>query len=287
MTIYARREWTATLPESAGVDLADEIDGLPNFVEKEVKGLAIHYFGSTTDQGHRDVRNVFEQARKQDMDVKHYSDIMYNIGVANNEEGVFELRGLINKGAANGGTTKKPAKYNNAEYVSVLCVLGATEKPTDTLFENLLSCREFFLSKYPNATDVRPHLYFRPTSCPGDQVLSVAFNKDHTMKQTFWNQTVPEKPVSEYVCTIPQIPLSEGSVGQEVYNLQAHLAFFGYYGVKQDGVYGNITRWGVALLQNDLHRAGYYPYNTDGYYGPKTIEGWCKLLSVLWEMNQK
>jgi hypothetical protein len=52
-------------------------------------------------------------------------------------------------------------------------------------------------------------------------------------------------------------------------------------------VYGNITRWGVALLQNDLHRAGYYPYNTDGYYGPKTIEGWCKLLSVLWEMNQK
>jgi len=287
MIVFPRREWTATLPERAGVDLADEIDGLPNFVASEVKGLAVHYFGSTLDLGHRDVRNVFEQARHQDMDVKHWSDIMYNLGAPNNEEGVFELRGLVNKGAANGGTTEKPARYNNAQYPSVLCVLGATEKPTDTLFNNLLWARQLLLSKYPNATDVRPHFYFKPTQCPGDGVVSVAFNKDHTMKKTFWNQTPPEDPKPVYVCPCPQIPLTEGAQGQEVYNLQALLAFFGYYTAKQDGHYGNITRWGVALLQNDLHNAGYYPYNTDGYYGPKTIEGWCKLLNVLWEMNQK
>jgi hypothetical protein len=287
MIVFPRREWTATLPANAGVDLADEIDGLPNFVAKEVKGMAIHYFGSTGDLGHRDVRGVFEQARKQDMDVKHYSDIMYNTGVANNEAGVFELRGLVNKGAANGGTEKKPARYNNAQYPSTLCVLGATEKPTDTLFENLLWARQLHLAKYPDAPDVRPHLYFKPTSCPGEQVLSVCFNKDYSMKKTFWDQ-LPLPPANPaYVCPAPQVPLTEGAVGQEVYNLQALLAFFGYYNVTQDGVYGNITRWGVALLQNDLHNGGFYPYNTDGYYGPKTIEGWCKLLNVLWEMNQK
>lgn len=292
MKIYDRSEWTSILPRFAGVKIPDEIDGLPNFQENEVKGIAIHFVGSRGDLGNRDPRGLWEQFRQDDMVRKNWSDIQYNLGVAQELAGVWTLRGLINKGAANGsGNNGKTARVNNSEYISIVCAVGATELPTDLLFENLKDARKLVLAKYPTATDIRPHFYFSKTDCPGENIGNVIFTSNGEIDKAFWEGTpVGEKvPSSGYVpptikgfkCELPPPVLRLDDRNMNVYSLQNYLAFFGYYRVRVDGHYGPITRAAVMQIQDELRRLDLYPFVVDGVYGPKTKEGWCELLASL------
>lgn len=284
MIVHSRSEWTAVNPQGSPVDLNDEVDGLPNFRQDEVKGVAIHYGGTTFDLAAIDPRNHFEAIRRNDMVNLRYSDIKYNLGCAPREEGVWALRGLVNKGGANGsGSNGQTASTNNAQYVAIYLQLGAEEKPTDLLLDNLRDARNLVLAAYPNATDIKPHRWFRPTACPGDYVMSAVFNKDGSPKKTFWNKE-PEAPVGEYKCPLPLPSLREGDRNIRVVELQHQLGFWGYYNANADGVYGPITRWGVATLQNDLKKWGYYDQVVDGMYGQFTYDGWCTHLKGLSEL---
>lgn len=288
MKVYNRSEWTAIFPRGGGVDIADEIDGLPNFQKPEVLGTAIHFVGSRGDIGQRDPRNVLEQQRKQDMDQKRWSDIMYNLAVAQEVEGVWVARGIVNKGAANGsGLNGKTARTNNSEYISLVCLVGGTENPTDLLFENILNARLLILGMYPTAFDVKPHFHFRATACPGEKISKVLFTKNGAPRKSFWDPSnaskpvLPEVPVEEFDCGLPPATLRLDSRNTDVYTLQNYLAFFGYYRVRVDGHFGPITRAAVMEVQDVLRRGGFYPYGVDGVYGPHTRNGWCQLLAIL------
>jgi hypothetical protein len=277
MTIHSRSEWTST--PARGNTGNDDTDGMPNFRAAELLGICVHYTGVNTNYQGRAPAPVFENIRKQDMGTKGYGDIMYNLGVAGNIEGPWILRGLTNKGAANGGTA------SNNGYLSVLCLVGENEKPTDLLLQNLQEARRLTLIKYPHATKVVGHKDVRPTACPGIYLDPIIKNPE------FWKGTIippqpkpPTKPA--YVCKLPPAPLQEGDKNVHVQDLQEALSFWGYYKVRADGNYGPLTRASVKELQADLKDAGKYRKNLDGQFGKYTRDGWCAFLKDLWNMSQ-
>jgi hypothetical protein len=272
--LIPRSAWTAY--PAKGNTGNDDIDGLPNFRSDELLGTCVHFTGTDRNYQELDPAVEFEKIRRVDMGSKGYGDIMYNLGVAGNVEGVWTLRGTTNKGAANGSATV------NAQYVSVFCLLGRYEQPTDLMLENLRNARKVILYSWPNAQGIVGHDQVRPggTECPGMFLIPII----HT--PGFWDQVNPEPPAPvPFVCELPPAPLSEGTKNVHVQDLQNQLAFWGYYTARADGDYGPITRHAVRLLQADLSAAGKYRKEIDGQYGRYTRDGWCALLKDLWEMS--
>ncbi len=274
MIVYPRSEWTNVLPRgSAG---PDESDALPNFNPSLLLGKVVHYSGTPASYPliKRETRALLESVRVYNMVTKGYSDIAYNLAVSGREAGVWELRGLTNRGAANGNST------TNGQYPSILCILAIDERPNDLMLANLKDAVKLVEARYPQTrASTKGHRDMRDTSCPGQITYDIIKNP------AFWetpNVTPPNPPT--WTCPLPVGNLSPGDSGVLVFGLISQLSFWGYYTARNDGVYGTYVSRAVAALQEDLKEQGRYDYSIDGQYGRYTRAGWCGLLEALSKM---
>jgi len=239
MKILKRADWTATNP----IPMTEEIEGPLFFREKDVLGINLFLPGENANFVELNPLTYFEQQRKADYKLRGMGDVQYNLGVASNVEGVYCLRGLCNKSPNKLGST----------HISVLVLLGTNEPPTDLLLQNLTTCREFVLSKFPNATEINSSLPFE-------------FDWDQKSK----------KLSSQFTCNLPTVFTQDTNV--HTFDLIENLNYWGYYNGKNDGVYGPVTRNAVSLLQADLKDAHLYLKRVDGLYGRYTREAFCNYL---------
>jgi hypothetical protein len=135
-------------------------------------------------------------------------------------------------------------------------LIGAEEPPTDLFLNNLSSCREFILSRFPKATDVETSLAF--TDLLFD---TLADSKDS------------KKSID---CELSTVFTQEPSV--HTFDLIENLAYWGYYRGRNDGVYGPLTANAVMELQADLADSNFYRKRVDGLYGRYTREAFCNYL---------
>ena len=127
MKVIPRSSWTSSYPKPNSGTEGQE--GLPNFRASEVLGISICQPDVTSLYLERDPYPIFDTIRKEDLNIRGYGDIQYNLGVTSNVEGVFSLRGLCNKSIAH----SRPAL--NAQYISVLALVGNDERPTDVFVQ--------------------------------------------------------------------------------------------------------------------------------------------------------
>jgi hypothetical protein len=265
MKVVNRADWTSRIPRNEKVDLDDEVDGLPNFVASEVKGVAIHYTGMKTT-ANNDPFDLLRSVMSHDMDVKRISDIMYNLAVTPTGE-VVVCRGLINRGGANSASDP----MMNRRYVSILVLVGVDDKITKAMIEGIKFARACSLYLYPNGTEVVGHRQIRATACPGEALQKLVDNgslsADYNPNPVVFNNPAPT--------------LTIGNRNSAVFDLQNILIFFGFNQSPADGVYGPKTQAAVASFQQMLKDANLYPYTVDGIYGPKTAEGLAKFQEIL------
>ena len=256
MKIISRSQWTSAYPKSnTGTE---DTDGLPNYRSKDVNTIFLATPNLETQFVERDPYLFFEQQRKDDLSRLGYGDIQYNLGVAQNVDGVFILRGLCNKSAA-----QKPKENNNS--VSIYCLLGNQEKPTDLFVDNLTNAKSLITSRFDSAAG----------SIVGNEALMNIIN----------NSPPVGKSSAEFRCSLTATFSPETSV--HVHELIESLAFWGYYRGRNDGTYGPVTLQAVRELQADLKDLNFYHKRIDGKYGRATREGWCLLLRQLSQSPQK
>lgn len=249
MKIIPRSEWTATIPK---VNMgAEDVVGTPYFRHQEVTGISFLTPGEQSLFVEINPFSYFESKRKFDFAYNGFGDIQWNLAVAGNTSGIFCLRGLCNKSAAH------RAPKDNTSNVAVLVLLGSEEPPTDLLIQNLIACRDFVLSKFPNAIET--------------SITTLPFSN-------FWEEPLPPTS-SQFTCPLPQSFTPESNV--QTFELIEHLAYWGYYRARNDGVYGPVTQNAVMELQADLVSANLYHKRVDGQYGRYTREGFCQFMRQL------
>ncbi len=253
--IYNRSDWTKVLPKNATEDTEDEYDGLPNFNSLELQGIVWHYIGNgkfnhyTPEQ----VRSTLKRFQLIDMETKGYSDIMYNMCVAPNGD-IYPLRGLINKGAANG------TSLTNSLWLSVLQFMGADDPLSNERIVGMQQCKQIITARWPKATQVRGHREMRATSCPGLETMTYIHSPNYEIPVSNPTQTIK----------VPMPPLNLGDRNNKVLELQGIMAFWGWYKASQDGSYGPITKWAVAEMQKVLTKDCVYSGMVNGIYDELT-----------------
>ncbi len=266
MQIFPRSTWTSTTPRVGAC--ADLISDIEHYTTRSVKGISVHYHGGSYPLLNRSPNGHFENIRRHDIEAFNYSDIKYNLGVAPRVSGVWELRGLRNK-----GTAVDDAAING-QYLAVYAQLAIDERPTDILLENLRAARNLVLAFYPNATEVVSHgkVSQKPTSCPGDYLHSVVEDA------SFWDSPTDWEGVGD---NVPSQRLYEGHESIYTYSLISQLQNWGYHKGKNTGKYDSLVSQGVRELQVDLKEGGFYNHSVDGQYGPYTRRGWAAVLTNL------
>jgi hypothetical protein len=156
---YQRSAWTSTpRPVSKLVAMDPAV----------VRGVAVHYTGSTTPLGSTATLQLSAR-RLEDERVFHttgrgWSDIANQ--VACDVEGrVFDCRGIGYRSAANGNATV------NQQYGAVTWLIGVGDRPTAAMVNAFRDWRtSHWLAMYPRATAVVGHRDLYSTDCPGDPV---------------------------------------------------------------------------------------------------------------------
>lgn len=107
------------------------------------------------------------------------------------------------------------------------------------------------------------------------QVVEIPTNRSnynpsiHVIKT--WAIPAPKPPDPDY----PKPTLRVGSAGAEVYELQQHLTFWGWYASAIDGSFGPMTEAGVKKMQAALKLV------QDGVYGSVTANAYLQFLKTL------
>lgn len=260
MKIYPRSTWTSHVPREG--QHADSVDDLLYFLPSSVKGIMLHFHGGAYPMLNRDPAGHFETLRHQHV-AAGYSDIKYNLGVSPRAEGVWNLRGLMNKGSGSNKTSC------NTNYIHVYAQLAAGEMPTDTLLKNLVEARNLVLSKYPDATEIVGHTVYdnKPVTCPGEYLQKVVGSE-------IWNVS----PVDIGNFYIPDLSYSSGEQNVHVFDFIDLLNYLGYYRAKNSGKYGAEVQQAVREFQVDLKEGGYYNRTIDGRFGRYSQKGAGRLL---------
>lgn len=256
MKVYPRSSWTSHLPKETLH--GDRVDDLLYFTQSSVVGIMVHADLGGYPLLNRDPSAHFDQIRKDHVSRLQLSDIRYNLGVAPRDSGVWELRGLTNKGS--GSDTPE----FNTKFIHVYAMLSGDEKPTDAMVEGLIAARNLVLSKYPRATQVVGHGGYnsKPVQCPGEYLQQV-------VESTIWDEELPPG-VEPYV---PQLSMVEGNQTIHVYALISLLNYLGYYSMKNTGTYDASVRQAVRELQVDMKEGGFYKRSIDGQFGPYSRKG--------------
>ena len=254
MKVISRSEWTSSVPK---INIGTEdLDGLPNFRAKDLKGISIFQPGNSALFVERDPYQIFTTILKEDFSIHGYGDIQYNLGVAANVNGVFCLRGLCNKSAAH------KDKVVNSQYVSILALLGNDERPTDLLLQNLVDALVLVLGRNSSASNL---LFHRTT----DRLKEI---------------------IQQYVTTPVGIPTPVGydltkTFSREstvhTFDLIETLSYWGYYRGRNDATYGPICQQAVRELQADLRDSKLYLKRIDGVFGRYTREAFLLFLKQL------
>jgi hypothetical protein len=131
----------------------------------QVRGVAIHYTGSTTPLGRaaslRLSARRLEDERVFHTQVRGWADLTYQLAI-DVEGRVFDGRGIRFRSAANGNTTA------NQHYGAVIWLLGVGDEPTAAMVDAFRDWRRTrWLAMYPQATAVVGHRDLYSTSCPG------------------------------------------------------------------------------------------------------------------------
>lgn len=134
-----------------------------------VKGVAVHYTGSTSPLGETATLSL-SCKRLEDERVFHtspqpqgrgWSDIAYQAAI-DVEGRVFDCRGIQYRSAANGNVPV------NMAYGACTWLLGVGDQPTPAMVEAFRDWRETrWLEMYPHATAVVGHRDLYQTDCPG------------------------------------------------------------------------------------------------------------------------
>jgi hypothetical protein len=141
----------------------------------EVAVITGHYFG--TDPLLRTEADLMSQIRRiqyNDMMVKGYSDIMYNLGANPFRPKPLMLRGLQNRNAANGTT------LGNRISPSVLfpfgpSMSGITHIPNwqDNLIESARIADDMIEYTFGKTLPWVGHKYWKATACPGEWMMAL------------------------------------------------------------------------------------------------------------------
>jgi hypothetical protein len=144
------------------------VDPLPGLVKSQILGVAIHYSAMGADEQAAHVKCPGRVAGIQAYHQDHngWLDIAYNHLVCKHGY-IFTGRGFGKRSAAQG------TNAGNDGYHAV-CFLGDDTAGRDDLTHwgrtaLLVVCGDYF-DRYRAAMDVRPHSFFHPTACPGDEL---------------------------------------------------------------------------------------------------------------------
>src|SRR5688500_10340465 len=118
--VIPRSAYTATLPK--GGTVGDNYKGL-NFFSKPPTSCRFHRIQSHLVYVHKDAGTVLNQLLQENAQT-HLSDLNYNYAIAQNQPGIFVVRGGLNK-------------CSDSDELNVLMLVGLDEDPTDLLKENV------------------------------------------------------------------------------------------------------------------------------------------------------
>lgn len=162
--VNRREDWTSRPPRYGGLPMDDDlVDGYQNFNPKNITSIAVHYTGSSTERG-TDPRARLRNIQANDMDNKHYFDIMYNLAASLGGEAWY-ARGIYNEGAAQ--------LSGNFEAPSVLVIAGVNDLIPPECIEAVRACVAAIRNVYPSAKLIRPHQFWVQTACPGQYLLDL------------------------------------------------------------------------------------------------------------------
>lgn len=161
MKLVTRQEWGARSPG----------DDTSFLAKSQQRGTGVHYSGSNADEqsNHANCAARVKSIQKFHQDGRQWNDIAYSFLVCKHGF-VFEGRGLGIRTAANGTNS------GNDGYHAV-CFLGddsvnrddVTDAGRRALREAVELCNSWTSA---SRKEVRPHSWFKPTECPGDQLRS-------------------------------------------------------------------------------------------------------------------
>lgn len=221
---------TIVTREAIGLDAPQP--GIPPLDAPSLTGLALHHSGarSNFDQAQRDPKAFMKNLQRYSIQEKGLSDIPYN-WVIIADGSVLEGRGMRYRCAANGtvdGNLRFPAVMFPGDYRTGANALTSAQI---TSFREL---RRFVLGVAAKATDLKPHSFFKPTECPGQNIV----NAMPALLQQTPSPLPPPRPV-----------LRRGSTGQAVKSLQMALNSWGGARLLVDGVFGPVTEAAVIRFQ--------------------------------------
>jgi hypothetical protein len=159
---YDRSAWTS---------VPRPVDALVHLVPSQVRGVAVHFTGSSTPLGpetsfQRSARRL-EDERLLHTGARGWPDIACQVAI-DADGRVFDCRGVVHRSGANGNATV------NQQYGAVSWLLGTGDLPTAAMVDAFRDWRRsHWLSRYPGATAVVGHRDLYPTHCPGDPAYAL------------------------------------------------------------------------------------------------------------------
>jgi Putative peptidoglycan binding domain len=195
-------------------------------------GLALHHSGSARDatSSVANPNSFMRNVQQFFMVERGLSDIAYNFVVLPNGM-VMEGRGLRYRSGANGtadGNVKYAAVMFPGDYRTGMNTL------TSAQIEAFRGLRQLVLSIAAGAKDLKPHSFFKPTECPGQNVVSALAS----LGQLPSPGVPPPRPI-----------LRRGSTGTAVRCMQTSLNNWGGANLAVDGVFGPVTEGAVIRFQ--------------------------------------
>lgn len=162
-------------------------------------GLAVHYGGDgSAPENHEDCEKRWRSWQNFHMDIRGWADIAYNFGFCNHGY-VLAGRGYGVRSAAQG------TNDGNDRFLAACWVGGANSTPSpnayNALQELIVEVRELGAG-----LEVKPHIYFHSTACPGKQLKLFTLGVDGRptkiippapTKQPVKEQPKPTTPVKE------------------------------------------------------------------------------------------
>jgi hypothetical protein len=208
-------------------------DDVPLMNTASLVGLSVHHSGASGDyQGATNNPNVYiRNVQRYFMQEKGLSDIAYN-WVIISDGTILEGRALRYRCAANGtadGNVKYAAVMFPGDYRTGANTLSSAQ------IESFRGLRQIVLGAAPQAKDVKPHGFFKPTECPGENVIAAI---PSLIVPPQGPGLPPPRPV-----------LRRGSSGESVRCLQETLNNWGGAKLTVDGVFGPVTEAAVIRFQ--------------------------------------
>jgi hypothetical protein len=207
--------------------------GAPVLDRRSLIGLALHHSGYVSDvtKAASDPKAWVREQQRYSMQEKGMSDIAYNY-VVMADGAVYEGRGLQYRSAANGTAD------GNVKYAAVLFP-GDFRTGKNTLTSAQITSfrllRQHVIRAAPQAKDLKPHSFFKPTECPGQNIVSSI---------PALSQQPPDPPLPP-----PRPELRRGSRGDAVRCLQRTLNNWGGAKLTVDGDFGPVTEAAVLRYQ--------------------------------------